>query len=506
MDNMSDLQRKNFMDTAVFGQVINTQGRIAISASKGLSDQSQDTYRLFQAGKLDEFKTRELISKYNDQITKELTTTGNIVAIGRAHAAGVGGQVGELGTALGHELAFRRKDTKEAIENSEDAARKQKISTDFLTNTVTQAALDLQNLSLTLQNITFSYMGRFTELSGAIIQELASQLSDLDKVMASKKPSLMSDMFASGVKHSEYGAGVGTGLGAGMGFVAGSAAGPAGTLAGTAGGAYTGGMLGTGVGFGLGAGYGALQHFFPQTFGQAQATQAPAATVMPGPDTGRFANTPFAGANIPGSAVFGSITDVKSQGINYIGKPNQGITPTLLSVLQIPQLSGKTITSLNDMEGSHAKPGDPHYAGKAADIRAKDLSIDEVASLTMQLNKLNGVVKQAFAEDQPGSPWLASIKEKGGRTLENSHATGQHIHLETYKDGGVRPARSPAIFGEGDLPEAAVPLPDGRNIPVDLNMGGLVDQLSELVGVSRQMLTALKDQNYTSSKILRASV
>ena len=42
------------------------------------------------------------------------------------------------------------------------------------------------------------------------------------------------------------------------------------------------------------------------------------------------------------------------------------------------------------------------------------------------------------------------------------------VPLRKYAGGGV--ARSPqfSIFGEGDLPEAYVPLPDGRTIPVTM--------------------------------------
>jgi hypothetical protein len=41
--------------------------------------------------------------------------------------------------------------------------------------------------------------------------------------------------------------------------------------------------------------------------------------------------------------------------------------------------------------------------------------------------------------------------------------------LKTYSSGGI--ARSPqvAVYGEGRLPEAYVPLPDGRNIPVKMD-------------------------------------
>ena len=46
---------------------------------------------------------------------------------------------------------------------------------------------------------------------------------------------------------------------------------------------------------------------------------------------------------------------------------------------------------------------------------------------------------------------------------------GKPRRLKKFAAGGV--SSKAAIFGEGRLPEAAVPLPDGRRIPVDLNLG-----------------------------------
>lgn len=46
---------------------------------------------------------------------------------------------------------------------------------------------------------------------------------------------------------------------------------------------------------------------------------------------------------------------------------------------------------------------------------------------------------------------------------------GRLLDLPRYYAGGV--SRRPAIFGEGRMAEAAVPLPDGRRIPVDLRGG-----------------------------------
>ena len=46
------------------------------------------------------------------------------------------------------------------------------------------------------------------------------------------------------------------------------------------------------------------------------------------------------------------------------------------------------------------------------------------------------------------------------------------IPLKTYATGGVANSPQMAIFGEGRMPEAYVPLPDGRRIPVKMEGGG----------------------------------
>ena len=44
--------------------------------------------------------------------------------------------------------------------------------------------------------------------------------------------------------------------------------------------------------------------------------------------------------------------------------------------------------------------------------------------------------------------------------------------LQTYSRGGIANSPQMALFGEGSTPEAYVPLPDGRTIPVTMKGGG----------------------------------
>jgi hypothetical protein len=47
------------------------------------------------------------------------------------------------------------------------------------------------------------------------------------------------------------------------------------------------------------------------------------------------------------------------------------------------------------------------------------------------------------------------------------------LKLRRYAGGGIASSPQLAMFGEGSRPEAYVPLPDGRTIPVTMKGGGV---------------------------------
>jgi hypothetical protein len=71
--------------------------------------------------------------------------------------------------------------------------------------------------------------------------------------------------------------------------------------------------------------------------------------------------------------------------------------------------------------------------------------------------------------------FLGSLFGGGGAT---AHAMGGvfssrgSIPLSRYASGGIADSPQLALFGEGRGPEAYVPLPDGRSIPVSMSGGG----------------------------------
>lgn len=208
---------------------------------------------------------------------------------------------------------------------------------------------------------------------------------------------------------------------------------------------------------------------------------------------------PTTGAEMPteGTGAVPSIkttekTDIKlTTGTKGSKLPNGQITDQLSKILENPILSGLTVTSKNDSK--HAADS-MHYYGKAADFRIKHLSPQEIAKIVSAANSIPGV-KKAVAEDRPGSELLAQIKAAGGRTETNPNASGLHMHLEALAKGGI--TDGPSIAGEAG-PEAVVPLPDGRNIPVKVDNSAVIDKLEEMISV-------LKNQEELSRKLLQVS-
>jgi hypothetical protein len=63
-----------------------------------------------------------------------------------------------------------------------------------------------------------------------------------------------------------------------------------------------------------------------------------------------------------------------------------------------------------------------------------------------------------------------------------SSSGGLSLPLRTYASGGIANRPQLAIYGEGSMNEAIVPLPDGRSIPVDLrgSRGGNTVSVGEI--------------------------
>jgi hypothetical protein len=171
----------------------------------------------------------------------------------------------------------------------------------------------------------------------------------------------------------------------------------------------------------------------------------------------------------------------------------EGLDPALVQVLNDRTLQGKLITSL------YRDNSDAHRSGKAADIAIRGMSADEAARMLISTIASPGV-KFAQLETGPGNDKLLkelqmAVQAQGGDPARvTNKGTGPHLHLQTFGKGGITSGAS--IAGEAG-PEAVVPLPDGRTIPVKMDVGELISKMEELIAVT-------KDHASTSERILYA--
>jgi len=86
------------------------------------------------------------------------------------------------------------------------------------------------------------------------------------------------------------------------------------------------------------------------------------------------------------------------------------------------------------------------------------------------------------------------------------------LPLEKYAKGGIAKSPQLALYGEGSRPEAYVPLPDGRSIPVSMSGGGNVNNVSVNVSVTggqAQTQTSSaggKDQSEEQARMLGVAI
>ena len=147
-----------------------------------------------------------------------------------------------------------------------------------------------------------------------------------------------------------------------------------------------------------------------------------------------------------------------------VQKEGGQIDPRLIKLAQeiqrtLPEF--EVFTGFND--SYHRGNNSKHAAGMAMDFTLKrHPTVEEGKAITKYLKELGA----GFVLDE--------------YNFRSSKATGPHFHAElpAYEKGGIVPGPTIALLGEKQ-PEAVVPLPDGKSIPI--NMGSaLTDEMQRL--------------------------
>lgn len=168
-----------------------------------------------------------------------------------------------------------------------------------------------------------------------------------------------------------------------------------------------------------------------------------------------------------------------------------------------PTTGAMKVVSINgkDFMGPPA-PGQPVTPQQAIFAQAKtgfdkvikglgDAFTDAKSSLTTMLESLGRSLTQAFNQvgmpgigqmfagmfggSSGGSDWMASAATQALAAVPFANGgimtSGGSLSLRKYANGGIANKPQLAMFGEGRTPEAYVPLPDGRTIPVTMSGG-----------------------------------
>lgn len=174
MANMSDVQRKNFMDMVNFGAVINRSGAVMNSSSQGMSEQLSRTMELFNAGALDAESFRAIQKQTNDQIRNDLQTGGAFVALAQAEAAGLTTFATDVANAAGKTL--QGLPTEQAIKDAEKSVKSQKETTDEFTQNMNEAQIATKQLAIGLQDLLTGPMTKFAESTEGILTTMRDAL------------------------------------------------------------------------------------------------------------------------------------------------------------------------------------------------------------------------------------------------------------------------------------------------------------------------------------------
>jgi hypothetical protein len=86
-----------------------------------------------------------------------------------------------------------------------------------------------------------------------------------------------------------------------------------------------------------------------------------------------------------------------------------------------------------------------------------------------------GFMRRIFTPAAPATDVVASFNQgvaQYGFAMGGIMSAGGPLKLKRYAGGGIATSPQMAIYGEGSRPEAYVPLPDGRTIPVTMKGGG----------------------------------
>lgn len=175
---------------------------------------------------------------------------------------------------------------------------------------------------------------------------------------------------------------------------------------------------------------------------------------------------------------------------DYVENVNNGAT-------QMKTLFTDAFKGMEDALVSFVKTGKLDFSNLADSI------ITDMIRITVQRQILSPLMGTGQNGDfgVMGSVFsgLKSIFSANGNVM----TAGGPLPLNTYANGGIATRPQLSIFGEGKTPEAYVPLPDGRSIPVSMRGGGGGANVTvNVVNNSNAKATAQERQDSNGNRII----
>lgn len=155
---------------------------------------------------------------------------------------------------------------------------------------------------------------------------------------------------------------------------------------------------------------------------------------------------------------------------------------------QAKTLFSNAFKGMEDALVSFVKTGKMDFGSLADSIITDLIRIQIQQSITKPLAAAMGSMN-----------WASMFGFANGGVMTSSGA----VPLNTYANGGVANKPQLALFGEGRTPEAFVPLPDGRRIPVAMQGGGGSNVVVNVVNnASGAKATAQERQDSNGQRII----
>ena len=486
MATMSPAMQRAVSDSLNYGTVVDQNTNILLANSPALRQLLQQTMQSINDGTLDTKTNQRLQADANEKFRSNV---GSLASISRG--------VPEMATMLAKEYQHAANVSKEAVDKSIVTVEAATKANGKFTEGVVTATGAVEKLAVNLQDKVYDKLGIFATLTDKVLNHVQGALDLYDG-----KPS--GTNAAAGKHGVDWTHVLGqVAKGGSIGAVSGGAIGAVGAGVGAAPGAMIGGAVGA-------AAYGGMD-LISQLAGQNAANGQTSGSAMHG------------GKIIPVQSpqmmkVLDLIASVESPGYDYkVGERAGHNSETL---------TDKTLAEIHDLQVKMPKEG---YLSSA--VGRYQFTTDTLTETVKKLGysmdtKFSPAVQDALAAEvvrrnidkssnttdaatRMASTWAGLQNKAGVGTYDsvNGNKAGNvsfstmrdaisHVPTEDrYANGGI--TKGPSIAGEAG-PEAVIPLPNGRAIPLNINMGELLSKLDELLSV-------MKDHHSTTEKLLWAS-